>query len=76
MSKERKTRKELEEIVFAEVRKFRACEGTTGVTVRGIDDKRVDYNWEVSHATNATPECVGEIEAIVDEFQKRYEMVD
>jgi hypothetical protein len=75
MAKERRTRSELEEIVFTEVRKVRECEGVTGVTVRGVADERF-HNWEVSWAHNATPMCEGAIEAIVDHLHKQYDMGD
>ena len=74
MAKERKTAKELEALVFAEVQKARECEGTTGVTVRGIVDPRVDYNWEVSYAHNSTPMCERLIAEIVARLQQRYEL--
>jgi hypothetical protein len=76
MAKERRTRSELEEIVFTEVRKVRECEGVTGVTVRDISDPRAPYTWEVSWAQNATPMCEGAIEAIVDHLQKQYDISD
>jgi hypothetical protein len=75
MAKERKTARELEVLVFAEARKARECEGMTGVTVRGIDDPRVDYTWEVSFAHNSTPMCERIIVDIVTRLQQRYDLV-
>jgi hypothetical protein len=74
VAKERKTAKELEALVFAEARKARECEGTTGVAVRGIADPRVDYNWEVSYVHNSTPMCERLIADIVARLQQRYEL--
>jgi hypothetical protein len=74
MAKERKTPSELEALIFAEARKARECEGMTGVTVRGIADPRVDFNWEVSFAHNSTPLCERIIAGIVTRLQQRYEL--
>jgi len=75
MAKERKTRHELEALVFAEATKARECEGLTGVTVQGIDDERVEYNWNVSFAhNNSTPTCARIIENIVIRLQQRYDL--
>ena len=77
MAKERKTRHELAALVFEEARKARECEGLTGVTVQRIDDDRVPYNWNVSHAhNNSTPMCaqvIGDIEA---RLQLLYDLAD
>lgn len=45
MAKELKRATELEALIMQEVNKIRACEGTTGITVRALDDDRVDANW-------------------------------
>ena len=74
MPKERKTVEELEALVFEEARQARECEGMTGVTVREIVDPRVDYNWSVSHAHNATRMC-GQIIADVEaKLRKLYDL--
>ena len=75
MAKERKIRHELEALVFAEATKARECEGLTGVTVQGIEDDRVDYNWTVSHRhNNSTPVCEHIIVDIVARLQQRYDL--
>jgi hypothetical protein len=75
MAKERKTRHELEALVFEEAHKARECEGLTGVTVQGIEDDRVDYNWNVSFAqNNSTPMCARIIVDIVTRLQQRYDL--
>jgi hypothetical protein len=61
MAKERKTVEELE---------------ASGVTVREIVDPRVDYNWSVSHAHNATPMCERIIVNIETKLQKLYDLAD
>ena len=61
MAKERKTVEELE---------------ASGVTVREIVDPRVDYNWSVSHAHNATPMCERIIVNIETRLQKLYDLAD
>ena len=76
MAKERKTAHELEVLIFNEARKARECEGMTGVTVREIVDPRVDYNWSVSHAHNATPMCERIIVNIETRLQKLYDLAD
>src|SRR5262245_32289407 len=50
MTKERKTARELEMLIYNEACKARECEGMTRVTVREIADHRVDYNWQISNA--------------------------
>ena len=74
MAKVRKTARELEALVFNQARKARECEGMTGVTVRRIDDPRVDYNWDVAHAHNSTPMCERLIVEIVTKLQQRYDL--
>ena len=74
MSKERKTAYELEVLIFNEARKARECEGLTGVTVEGIDDNRVPYNWNVSHAYNATSMCARVIAHIEARLQRLYDL--
>jgi hypothetical protein len=74
MAKERQTAPELEALVFDEARKVRECEGMTRVTVRGIADPRVDYNWQVSFADNSTPKCEAAIAHIVARLQQRYDL--
>ena len=76
MPKERKTVEELEALVFEEARQARECEGLTGVTLREIVDPRVDYNWSVSHAHNATPMCERIIVNIETRLQKLYDLAD
>jgi hypothetical protein len=74
MAKERRTAEELEKLVFAEASQHRECEGATGVTVRPIADPRVDFNWEVSFAHNATGMCQDIIVSIATRLQGRYEL--
>ena len=74
MAKQHKTARELEALVFAEARKARECKGLTGVTVQGIADDRVDYNWNVSHAHNATRMCERIIVKIETRLQKLYDL--
>jgi predicted nucleotidyltransferase len=46
-------------------------EGLTGVTIRPVDDERVDYNWEVSIAHNSPGRlCEVAIATIVDGAQR------
>ena len=69
-----KLTRELAALVFAEARKARECEGLTGVTVERIEDDRVGYNWNVSHAHNATRMC-GQIIADVEaKLRKLYDL--
>jgi len=75
MAKERKTARELAALVFNEARKARECEGLTGVTVEGIDDDRVPYNWNVSHAHNATAMCAQVIADIEARLQRLYDLL-
>jgi hypothetical protein len=75
MAKQHKTRRELEALVFNEATKARECEGLTGVTVQGIADDRVDYNWNVSFAhNNSTPRCAQIIVDIVSRLQQRCDL--
>ena len=74
MAKERKTAREPAALVFNEARKARECEGLTGVTVEGIDDDRVPYNWNVSHAHNATAMCAQVIADIEARLQRLYDL--
>ena len=74
MAKERKTARELAALVFNEARKARECEGLTGVTVEGIDDNRVPYNWNVFHAHNATSMCAQVIADIEARLQRLYDL--
>ena len=74
MAKQHKTARELEALVFNQARKARECEGMTGVTVRRIDDPRVDYNWDVAHAHNSTPMCDRMIVDIETILQQLYDL--
>jgi hypothetical protein len=75
MAKERKSKSELEAIVFAEARRERECEDLTDVSVVGVADERVDFNWEVSSTGNSTRRCEETIARIVARLQKRYDLV-
>jgi hypothetical protein len=72
MTKERKTARELEMLIYNEACKARECEGMTRVTVREIADHRVDYNWQISF--NATPACAQIVADIVTRLQQRYDL--
>ena len=76
MPKERKTRSDLQALIFAEMSKIRECEGGTGVTVIGVVDDRGDYNWCVSRAHNVTPLCQQAIADLERRLQSRYDLTE
>jgi hypothetical protein len=77
MPRERKTRRELETLVFSEMGKTRDCEGATGVTVRGIADPRVDVTWQVASVNNDDSErCRAAVKQIETRLQQQYDLTD
>jgi hypothetical protein len=76
MPKQRKTRAELEAMIMAEMRHIPLCTGTSGVTVRGLADRRVAATWEISHVHNSTHLCESELAPVYQRLVVLYDLAE
>lgn len=75
MAKPTKTKDELEKMIMAEAKKAIECRDLTGVTVHGLADDRVPYNWSVGSLHNSSGDlCDQEVARIAAGLQTRFDL--
>jgi hypothetical protein len=77
VNKSPKTRKEIQDMVTAELRRFADCAEAAGVVVVGLDDEISGATWTVSRFNRGESDahaCDRALQAIVPHYQRLYDL--